>query len=157
TFTLDDPAVADLSARRGVEGVPAELEREASVLTADSEDIGLDLDSLVADELLLRLRVELLPSLAELVGREGHAGRAAVLPGALALRLERGLEPLEIHGIPPLPRDQLGQVERESEGVIELEGICAVDDGARLDPLVDRRALRIRELRRQLRDPLHPR
>ena len=40
---------------------------------------------------------------------------------------QRYLEARQVHGEPPLPRDDLGQVDREAEGVVELEGLGAGD------------------------------
>src|SRR6185312_11344875 len=42
---------------------------------------------------------------------------------AATLFLERGLEPREIHRHAPLARDDLRQIDRKTEGVVELEGV----------------------------------
>src|SRR2546427_7305799 len=51
----------------------------------------------------------------------------AVFTRALALRRERSLEPRDIHRLPALRGDQLGQVDREPIGVVQLEGVFSRD------------------------------
>src|SRR5690606_33510865 len=112
---------------------------------------------LVADELLLRLRVQLLPPGAQLVGRELETRGATVRARTLTLLLERALEPLDVDRVPALAGDQLRQVQGEAVGVVEAERVGARDRRARHRARVDRRTLLRRKGRRDLVDPLHPR
>src|SRR5690606_24240169 len=88
--------VADLAAGLGIERVLPELEREPPVRATDRDDVRLDLDPLVADERLLRRRLELVPPLGELVGRDLVPRGSPVPARPLALRLERGLVALRV-------------------------------------------------------------
>src|SRR5690606_20252658 len=153
---LHHAAVADLPARLDVERVLPELEREAPVLAAVRDDVRLDRRRLVAHELLLRVRHELLPAGGER-GRI-HAFRRARLvrhAGALALLLERALEPGQVHGVAALARHQLDQVQRVAERVVEAERVHALDHGPRTQPRVDRAALLVGQLGGDLVEALH--
>src|SRR5690606_2786121 len=99
---FDRAAVADLPAGLGVEGVLPELEREPAVQPAIRQDISFERRTQVADELLFRLRLQLLPPGAQLVGRDLDARGATVRARPLALLLERALEPLDVHRVPAL-------------------------------------------------------
>src|SRR5690606_23784977 len=130
--------VADLAAGLGIERVLPGLEREPPVRATDRDDVRLDLAPLVAAEPLLRRRLELVPPLGELVGRDLVPRGSPVPARPLALRLERGLVALRVDDVPSLPGHELGQVEREAEGVVQPERVLTRDHRRGLGPRLDR-------------------
>ena len=115
---LDEAHVADLTARIAVEGRPVEdqlvgrpvLGRDATV-ARDAHRRG---QRIVTDELALREREQLLP----VVG--SHRGGVA---RTLLLRLQLRLESTQVDLHVLLAGDQLRQVDRETVGIIEHEGV----------------------------------
>ena len=128
--------VAHLPARLDVERVLAQQQLDAIPRLPESEHFGVRLVHGVPDEFLLPLlhvlpftrlvRQDRRPSAGDL--RQPHRARPA------PLRLERLLEPGEIHRRPRLVGDDLGQVDREAERVVELERLVAADHG---DPALE--------------------
>src|SRR6185436_16927681 len=54
-----------------------------------------------------------------------HVDYPSRVPRAVTLRVERPLESLQVHRLPALPRNDLRQVDGESVGVVQLEGLVA--------------------------------
>ena len=123
-FRLDVSGVAYLSAHLAVErsAVEHELNHLPVLLfhcPVAREPCPVNLREIVAEELYVVAVVELNP-VAELV-RRGVAG-------PVLLFLELNLKPFEVDGISLFRRDELAQVNREPEGVIERESVLSRDD-----------------------------
>src|SRR5690606_31979346 len=84
------------------------------------------------------------------------ARRAAVLARALALFFQRTLEALLVQPVAALACDQLREVEREAERVVEPEDVLARNHRERLRPPLDRRPVAFRQGRRNLVEAAHP-
>ena len=131
---LDGAMVGDLAAHLGVErglvehdGALGSLAQLAGELALDDQgfDLGLVGELVIAGE----------------HGRHGvqaqvEAGPAADVaargPGALALFLHEGVEALGVRGHAGLAEDVLGEVQRETVGVVEPEGVRAGEHGLAL-------------------------
>ena len=119
----DHAGVADLAAALGVERRAVEEDRHlVAVAGDDREHGGLGLHLLAADELGGAVVVEDLLE-ARAVGVD--VALLARLLGAGALLLHELLEGGEVDADPALGRHLLGDLDREAEGVVELEGDVA--------------------------------
>src|SRR5256885_7516040 len=148
-FSLHPPRVAHLSARLGVERILLQHHLHHVARLPEAEHIRLRLRGIVADPLLLGPGLHGAPLAAAL-----HVDRNLPRVPALAplQRLERAgallaqlpLEPGDVHRLTALAGDQLRQVDREAERVVQLERLRA-GDGFRtpqllepLEPALDR-------------------
>ena len=132
TVTAERTDIADLATGLDVERVLVEHDLDPWPLLTEREDVGVRLGARIADELLLS-PFDGAP-LARLCDVDGGAGTfRATVPVVRASRerlpllFQLPLEPLEIHLHPALARDDLGQVDGKSEGVIELERLFTGD------------------------------
>src|SRR6185437_7518804 len=123
--------VADLPARLDIEWVLLQEQLDARSLLPESEDIGIGFGGLIADELLFAtLDAPPLPGFRPVNRRSpawrnlgsGSRGDSSIAR-ALPLLLQRLLEPGQINVHAPLSRDDLGEVDGETERVVELEGV----------------------------------
>src|SRR5207249_1293970 len=136
-FPLHPPRIADLPARLGVERVLLQHDLDAVAGLAKLEDICLSPGRLVAHPLLLFLRLNGAPLPGALhnncgcmsfnrdrsgSGTHDHTSRA------LALRFQRPLKPRDVHHLAPFRGDQLGQIDREPVGIVQLERVVSRDD-----------------------------
>ena len=123
--------VGDLSARLGVERRLLQHHRHLPVLKRlDGGHERLDLDLVVAHERALGgATVGSAPGreIAQFVGPDGQLARLPVLLRHLALTAERPLEARDLHAIAALDRHELGEIDRETERVVELEGVLTAD------------------------------
>ncbi len=119
----DDAGVAHLAAALGVERRAVEEDRHLVAFAGDDgEHGGLGLHLLAADELGGAVVVEDLLE-ARAVGVD--VALLARLLGAGALLLHQLVEGGEVDADPALGRHLLGDLDREAEGVVELEGDVA--------------------------------
>ena len=124
----DDAGVAHLAAALGVEGRAVEEDRHlVAVAGDDGEHGGLGLHLLAADELGGAVVVE---DLLEAGAVGVDVALLARLLGAGALLLHELVEGGEVDADAALGRHLLGDLDREAEGVVELEGDVAGHLGA---------------------------
>src|SRR5438309_11331891 len=117
----DGPGVAQLSARLSIKGSriseDLQLARACSLTNGSNRRLGAGL--FVTDE---GGRPDLVCNGSETGGVTAGDASVSSRPGQLALALHSSLESLEVHGEAPLCGYLPGQVDRESKGVVELEG-----------------------------------
>src|ERR1700682_244072 len=125
-FALDLAAIGDLSAGLDIERCLAKDYGGAPVgeITLGYY-FGVDVERIVAGECR---RPALRPSaFAKHVQRDADFLGSALLLRLYPLSLERGLESGEVHRVSTLSRHQLGEIDRKSEGVVQLERIFPGD------------------------------
>ncbi len=129
--------IGHLSARFGVERCLAQEERDAVFVQApNGSHLRLDLDGVVADErdfARLHAAGELpLGQVAKNVRLHTHLLRLAFVLRPPALRVQRRLEARDVHDVAALTRHELGEVDGESERVVEAERVFAADGAAQV-------------------------
>ena len=145
-FALDLAAVGDLAAGLDIEWRFTKDYGDAAVgEVVFGDDFGGDVEGIVAGEDLCSqgrtahrrrgvstqaqfsggLRVCQWKPARQNVLIESHLFGFAFFLRLRPLRLERGLEPGDVHRVSALARHQLGEIDRESERVVELECIFA--------------------------------
>jgi hypothetical protein len=130
SLPLHDSGIADLSTGLHVERILPQQYLDPAAVLAEGEQLGLHVVRLVPHE-LLAIRPQLTP-LARSIHMHSRASALLGRPGvarALALFVQRRLEPGNVDRGSPLFRDEHREIEGESESIVELEDLFAGDDG----------------------------
>src|SRR5205085_8003667 len=86
------------------------------------DDLGADVERIVADECGRLIALRPLAFAEDVLGDSDFLG-AAIFLGLGSLGLQRRLEADDVDGVTALASHQLGEIDREAEGVVELEGV----------------------------------
>ncbi len=140
---MDDADVADLAAARRIERILAEDQFEAVWARGRAEDLSVTLERVVTDETLRALAPDHGANFAGMCVRpyrhfgaglpaepdatRRHSRHPPRGPTSFALLQHRTLKSLDVDLNPPLAGDQLGEVNRKSERIEQLERLFAGD------------------------------